>query len=198
MSQAERDLQEKFSTKRRADAFYNNQMIDYLNEEMIKFIKRMQFLFISTSDKDGNCDSSFKAGQAGFVYVIDSKTLMYPEYRGNGVMASLGNIVENPHAGLLFIDFLEDQIGLHVNGTAKIIENDQLHNIIEQNEIDDLNQLHENKAERWVVIEVDEAYIHCSKHIPHFVDRKVLHDWGTDDVLKKGGDYFKVKQSRDS
>ena len=41
MSQGERELQEKFSTKRRAEAFYNNQMIDYLNEHMIQFIQRM-------------------------------------------------------------------------------------------------------------------------------------------------------------
>ena len=79
MSQGERELQEKFSTKRRADAFYNNQMIDYLNEHMIQFIQRMQFLFISTSDESGHCDSSFKAGDPGFVYVVDEKTLMYPE-----------------------------------------------------------------------------------------------------------------------
>ena len=197
MSQGERELQEKFSTKRRADAFYNNQMIDYLNEHMIQFIKRMQFLFISTSDKTGHCDSSFKAGDPGFVYVIDEKTLMYPEYRGNGVMASLGNIVENPHAGLLFIDFLQDQVGLHVNGRAKILENDQLKNLIKQTEIDKLAQFHQKRAERWVVIEVDEAYIHCSKHIPHLVDQKFSQDRVVDEPSKNTGDYFKVKSSHD-
>lgn len=192
MSQGERVLQEKFSTKKRADAFYNNQMIDYLNDHMIQFIQRMQFLFISTSDGSGHCDSSFKAGDTGFVYVIDEKTLMYPEYRGNGVMASLGNIVENPHAGLLFMDFSQDQIGLHVNGRAKIVENEQLHTLIKQTEIDKLNQFHNNRAERFVVIEVDEAYIHCSKHIPHLVDQK-----SSNDSNKATGDYFKVKSSRD-
>src|SRR5699024_11266868 len=89
---------------------------------------------------------------------------------------SLGNIVENPHAGLLFMDFLQDQVGLHVNGRAKILENDQLKNLIKQTEIDKLAQFHQKRAERWVVIEVDESYIHCSNHILQLVDQNILDD----------------------
>lgn len=187
MSQGERDLQKIHGTKKRADAFYNNQMIDYLNDEMQQYLLRQTFIFIATSDKNGNCDSSFKAGEQGFIHVIDDKRLMYPEYRGNGVMASLGNIRENPHIGLLLIDFFDDQVGLHINGAAEIIENDNIHEIAPD--------VTDNRAERWVVVTVHEAYIHCSKHIPHLVDTKNLRDWGTDDTAKKGGDYFKVKQS---
>lgn len=187
MSQGERYLQEKHGTERRADAFYSNQMIDYLNEEMRQYLLRQTFIFIATSDKNGNCDSSFKAGEQGFIHVIDDKRLMYPEYRGNGVMASLGNILENPHIGLLLIDFFDDQIGLHINGAAEIIENEHIHNIAPD--------VTDDRAERWVVVTVHEAYIHCSKHIPHLVDTKNLRDWGMDDTAKKGGDYFKVKQS---
>lgn len=187
MSQGERDLQEKHGTERRADAFYSNQMIDYLNEDMQQYLLRQTFLFIATSDKNGNCDSSFKAGEQGFIHVIDDKRLMYPEYRGNGVMASLGNILENQHIGLLLIDFFDDQIGLHINGAAEIVENEHIHNIAPD--------VTDDRAERWVVVTVHEAYIHCSKHIPHLVDTKNLRAWGTDDTAKKGGDYFKVKQS---
>ena len=187
MSQGERDLQEKHGTERRADAFYSNQMIDYLNEDMQQYLLRQTFIFIATSDMNGNCDSSFKAGEQGFIHVIDDKRLMYPEYRGNGVMASLGNILENPHIGLLLIDFFDDQIGLHINGAAEIVENEHIHNIAPD--------VTDDRAERWVVVTVDEAYIHCSKHIPHLVDTKNLRAWGTDDTAKKGGDYFKVKQS---
>ena len=188
MSQGERDLQELHGTKRRADVFYNNQMIDYLNDEMQDFITVQTMLFIATSDKNGNCDSSFKAGEAGFIHIIDDKRIMYPEYRGNGVMASLGNIVENPHIGLLMIDFFNDQIGLHINGAAEIINTDDIHELAPD--------VKDDRAERWVVITVHEAYIHCSKHIPRLVDTKNLRDWGTDDTAKKGGDYFKVKQSK--
>ena len=187
MSQGERDLQEIHGTKRRADAFYSKQMINYLNDEMQQYLLRQTFIFIATSDSGGNCDSSFKAGEPGFIHVIDEKRVMYPEYRGNGVMASLGNILENPHIGLLLIDFFDDQVGLHINGAAEIIENENIHEVA-PNVTDD-------RAERWVVVTVHEAYIHCSKHIPHLVDTKNLRDWGTDDTAKKGGDYFKVKQS---
>ena len=58
---------------------------------------------------------------AGFVQVLDEKTLVYPEYRGNGVLASLGNILENPHIGLMFPDFYQSTVGLHVNGTARVL-----------------------------------------------------------------------------
>ena len=193
MSQGERVLQERFNTTRRANAFYNNQMIDFLNEDMIHFISEQSFIFMSTSDAEGNCDSTFKAGEKGFVYIIDETQIMYPEYRGNGVMASLGNISENPHIGLLFMDFINHHIGLHVNGTAEIMENDELDQFLNEDDVEALTEQHAGRAERWVLITVHEAYIHCSKHIPHFEEKSASADWGTDDVKKKGGDFFNVK-----
>ena len=88
---------------------------------MIEFIDRMEMVFIATADANGDCDASLRAGTPGFLRVLDDRTLAYPEYRGNGVMASLGNIGENPHVGLLMIDFVEDMIGLHVNGRAQVV-----------------------------------------------------------------------------
>ena len=192
MSQGERELQEKFGTKRRATAFYENQMIDYINEQMKDFIKKQQFMFVSTSDRHGNCDSTFRSGQKGFVYVIDDHRVMYPEYRGNGVMASLGNISENPHVGLLLVDFLEDQVGLHINGGAEIVENHALELILQDKDLVQLlEDMHQGKAERWVVVTVDEAYIHCSKHIPEL--REVSHE---EQTQKNSGNYFKVKKEK--
>ncbi|WP_257350934.1 pyridoxamine 5'-phosphate oxidase family protein [Pseudalkalibacillus decolorationis] len=187
-------LQGKYNTKKRAASFYNNQMIDYLNSVMQDFICKQEMVFISTSDSDGHCDSSFRAGMEGFIRVIDESTLLYPEYRGNGIMASLGNIVENPHIGLMFIDFIEDSIGLHVNGQASILDNEQLNTLMLSEEILEDIEREGDKPERWVVINVDEAYIHCSKHIPKFYKREKDIEWGTDDERQKGGDYFKVKQ----
>lgn len=192
MSQGERELQEKFGTKRRAAAFYDNQMIDYINEQMKDFIKKQQFMFVSTSDRHGNCDSTFRSGQKGVVYVIDDYRVMYPEFRGNGVMASLGNISENPHVGLLLIDFLKDQVGLHINGGAEIVENDALEFILQDKDlVQHLEDMHQGKAERWVVVTVDEAYIHCSKHIPEL--REVSN---SEQTQKNSGNYFKVKKEK--
>jgi hypothetical protein len=106
------------------------------------------------------------------VTVIDERTLVYPEYRGNGVMASLGNIAENGHIGLLFIDFCGDAIGLHVNGRAAIVENEELlsREQVPAGVLDALLEDGGRKPERWVGVEVVEAYIHCSKHIPRYAE----------------------------
>ena len=121
-SDGEHRLQEKYNSRARAQAFYNHQVLGYLNPAMQAFIARQEMMFVGTADKHGEADTSFRAGEAGFVRVLDENRLCYPEYRGNGVMASLGNISENPHIGLLFVDFTGAKIGLHVNGRASIVE----------------------------------------------------------------------------
>ena len=194
----EHDLQERYGNRKRADAFYKNQMLSYLNPQMRTFIARQEMFFLSTADGHGECDVSFRAGEAGFVHVLDEKILAYPEYRGNGVTASLGNIVENPHAALLFVDFLRDKVGLHVNGAARILSNEDL---LASPDVSaarraDIPETGGRRPERWVLVTVEEAYIHCSKHIPRM--EKVEEQarlWGTDDVRAKGGDYFQAKSA---
>lgn len=194
MSRGEKELQQKYGTKKRAEAFYDNQMIDFLTPTMVAFIGGQEMLFLSTADGSGNCDSSFRAGHPGFVRVLDEKRLMYPEYRGNGVMASLGNLHENPHIGLMFIDFTKDQIGLHINGAAHIVENDALDTLgLSTDEIHRFNIEEYGRAERWVVIDIHEAYIHCSKNIPVLKKQTEGHSAATD-TPKKSGDFFRVKR----
>jgi len=89
-SKGEHQAQEAFGTTRRALTFYNKQMLVYLNPLMREFIARQEMVFIATADAQGACDCSFRAGLPGFVHVLDDTTLAYPEYRGNGVMASVG------------------------------------------------------------------------------------------------------------
>ena len=106
-SEGEQILQMKVGTTNKASSFYEKQMLGYLNSYMREFISRQEMVFIATADSKGECDCSFRAGKRGFVRVLNEKTLIYPEYRGNGVMASLGNILENQHIGMTFIDFFE-------------------------------------------------------------------------------------------
>lgn len=193
----EHELQQRHGTTRRAEVFYANQMLDHINERMQAFIARMDMMFVATASASGEADCTFRAGAPGFVRILDERTVAYPEYRGNGVMASLGNISENGHIGLLFIDFVRDTIGLHVNGTARIVENlemlarpDATNSIIL-----DIGREGGRTPERWVVVDVEEAYIHCSKHIPLFSRRDKTIEWGTDDTARKGGDYFGVSSS---
>jgi predicted pyridoxine 5'-phosphate oxidase superfamily flavin-nucleotide-binding protein len=192
-SPGERELQRQHGTTDRAERFYDQQVLDHLNEKMVAFVAAQEMVFVATSDSHGECDSTFRAGPPGFIQVLDERTLTWPEYRGNGVMASLGNIRENAHVGLLLIDFFTDVIGLHVNGRAAIVENGPMLTAHPKLVIDPAPG---RRPERWVVVSVVEAYIHCSKHIPRLTKVERSRAWGTDDVRRKGGDFFEAKASR--
>ncbi|MDT4989534.1 MAG: uncharacterized protein QOI74_3628 [Micromonosporaceae bacterium] len=179
-------LQEHFGTRERAEGFYRRQVLDHLNERMRQFIARQEMMFLATSDAHGACDNTFRAGPPGFIRVLDEYRLIWPEYRGNGVMASLGNITENPHVGLLFVDFFVDVIGLHVNATAEIIEDPTIRSKRPDLPVDPVPA---RRAQVWVVARVDEAYIHCARHIPRM--RKVPRQRGDADTPQpKKSDYF--------
>ena len=194
-------MQRLYDTERRAQAFYHHQVLDRLNDRMCEFIAQREMMFLSTSDAQGNCDASIRTGPPGFVYVVDEHTLAYPEYRGNGVMASLGNLSENPHIGLLFVDFFGSTVGCHVNGTARAVDNQALLDggegfptSLREMARESLDLLAEGrKPERWVIVQVEEAYIHCSKHIPRLAKCEKEIVWGTDDSVAKGGDFFAAK-----
>jgi predicted pyridoxine 5'-phosphate oxidase superfamily flavin-nucleotide-binding protein len=197
-SHGEHELQQRYGTRSRAEAFYKHQMLSYLNAQMRTFIVRQEMFFLSTADRHGECDVSFRAGEAGFVHVLNEKMLLFPEYRGNGVLASMGNIAENPHAGLLFIDFFRDKIGLHVNGAARIFSNEELLASPDCSTAlrADIAEMNGRRPERWVLIAVEEAYVHCSKHVPRLQKAGTeMRPWGTDDVRAKGGDYFQAKSA---
>jgi predicted pyridoxine 5'-phosphate oxidase superfamily flavin-nucleotide-binding protein len=191
-STGEHALQCAYGTESRAHRFYTDQVRDRLLPAMVTFVERMEMVFVASADARGECDSSLRAGPPGFIRVLDARTLAYPEYRGNGVHASLGNISENGHVGLLMVDFVHDLIGLHVNGAARIVEAAGFAAAFPR-----LPQDAERgrRAERWVVVEVEEAYIHCRKHIPRMARVHEKREWGTDDPGRKGGDYFRAKET---
>jgi uncharacterized protein len=186
-SAGEHLLQERFGTRERAERFYGTQVLDHLNERMCEFIGRQEMMFVATADTRGECDSTFRAGPPGFVCVLEPGRVAWPEYRGNGVMASLGNIAENAHVGILFVDFFQDIIGLHVNGTAVIVGDNLMRAAYPELPVDPAPG---RRPERWVTVTIVEAYIHCAKHIPRLA--KVPRDraWGVDDAKRKGGDFF--------
>lgn len=210
-SDGEHLLQRRLDTVDRADRFYDDQVLDHLNARMREFIDRQEMFFLATADGHGECDNTFRAGPPGFLRALDARTLAYPEYRGNGVLASLGNIQENPHVGILMVDFFRDRIGLHVNGRARVVEDAEMREAHPGLPVDPVPG---RRAVVWVEVTVEEAYIHCAKHIPHLQkvpaqrrtgggdnrhrgpsgDQAIEHDrerdWGTDDVKRKGGDFF--------
>jgi hypothetical protein len=110
-------------------------------------------------------------------------------------MASIGNIFENPHIGMVFIDFFHSTVGLHVNGKAQVLDNQDL--LVRPDLPPAIIEAIQTKAgrgsEQWILVEVAEAYIHCSKHVPLLQKRDKKIHWGTDNASHKGGDYFKTK-----
>src|SRR6516162_3606835 len=125
-SNGEHALQERYQTASRALAFYQHQVLDHVNADMRAFLARQEMVFVATADARGECDCSVRVGPPAFVRPLDDVTVAYPEYRGNGVLATLGNLYENAHVALLFLDFFASTVGLHVNGRARIVENADL------------------------------------------------------------------------
>ncbi|WP_275463841.1 pyridoxamine 5'-phosphate oxidase family protein [Streptomyces noursei] len=184
-------MQQRLGTSGRADRFYADQVLDHLNVRMQEFVARQEMFFLATADRHGECDSTFRAGPSGFVQVLGDRLLAYPEYRGNGVMASVGNLSENPRLGILMIDFTRDRIGLHLNGRARVVLDEEMRAHFPDLPVDPIPG---RRAQLWVMVEVEEAYIHCAKHIPHLqkvpVNERGARAWGTDDFKRKGGDFF--------
>ncbi|WP_405145130.1 pyridoxamine 5'-phosphate oxidase family protein [Sphaerisporangium sp. NBC_01403] len=192
-SRGEHLLQSLFSTRERALRFYDRQVVDRLTPEMQEFVARQEMAFIGTSDAAGNCDTSFRAGPPGFVRVLDPGRLIYPEFRGNGVLASMGNIMENAHLSLLFVDFFDDLVGLHVNGAATITT---AYDAARRHGLTDEDQTAPGRrADRWVMVEVEEAYIHCSKHIP-LLARQDRRRRDAEGRRPSGDDHFGVAATR--
>jgi predicted pyridoxine 5'-phosphate oxidase superfamily flavin-nucleotide-binding protein len=187
-SDGEHFLQDLYGTRDRADRFYRDQMLDTLTPRMVEFLGRQTQMIIATADVDGHPDASVRFGEPGFVAVLDSRMLTWPELRGNGVMTSLGNLVKNPWTHLMFLDAAE-RIGLHLRGQSSIVEKDAM--AAEHPHIVDRPTTGRAPAQ-WVVMRLETSYIHCRKHFPR-TDAPI--DWGTDDLKAKGGDYFGAKNT---
>jgi uncharacterized protein len=189
VSPGERTVQTQLGSTERAQRFYDRQMRSQLSERMIQLIREQEMVFVATSDAVGNCDCSPRFGLPGFVRVLDERTLAYPEYRGNGVFASLGNMRENPHAGLVFLDFFRTTVGLHVNGSTRVYRPDELPPAW-MSTLTSSPSSGGPDIECWVLILVEEAYIHCSKHVPLLEKKPKAIDWGTDDPVVKSDGFF--------
>lgn len=120
-----RQLQDARDTRRIADRLEKVILRTAFTDQDRAFIQRCPMLFVATADAQGRPDCSYKGGMPGFVRVLDERTLALPDYDGNGMYRSWGNVLVNPNVGLLFIDF-ENQKRLRVSATATISADDPL------------------------------------------------------------------------
>jgi predicted pyridoxine 5'-phosphate oxidase superfamily flavin-nucleotide-binding protein len=121
-------------------------------EELHPRIEGALFFFLSTSSRDGRCDCSFKGGGPNLVRVLGPQRIAFPDFDGNGAFMSLGNIIENPFVGFLFIDFA-DGARLRVNGRAAVHEADRFKDLFPH-------------APRVVAVDVEEVIPNCANYVP--------------------------------
>jgi hypothetical protein len=120
-----RRLQQRFDTVRLADRLDERKLRETIDDGDRAFIMAADMFFLATADAAGRPQCSYKGGDPGFVRVLDERTIAFPSFDGNGMYLSAGNVLVNPHVGLLFIDF-ERRSRLRLNGVASIDETDPL------------------------------------------------------------------------
>ncbi|RQW62669.1 MSMEG_1061 family FMN-dependent PPOX-type flavoprotein [Vibrio viridaestus] len=127
--------------------------IKHLDKHARTFIKNSRLFFLSSTNQDGFLDLSPRGGDAGFVKVLDDKTLAFPDSSGNNRLDTLTNIITNPQVGLLFIvPGIEDIV--RIRGTASIHNDDELR----EHCLDG-----KTKPKSVIKVTVDSLLFHCPK-----------------------------------
>ena len=152
--QGNRKLQDQFDTRRLADLLEERAVSDTISENDAAFIAARDMFFLATSDDEGRANCSYKGGEPGFVRVVDEHTIAFPNYDGNGMYVSMGNVLENANVGLLFIDF-ENQHRMRLNGIASIDGHDPL-------------MAEYPEAQFIVRVRAREVFPNCPRYIHHY------------------------------
>lgn len=120
-----RELQDAFGTRKLADRIEEIACVTEFDDETKASIEAQDMFFLASVDHNGRPTVSYKGGDVGLVKVIDTRTLVFPNYDGNGMYMSVGNIAQNSEVGLLFISF-EKPHRIRVQGTATVSREDPL------------------------------------------------------------------------
>ena len=123
--EGQRELQDRFDTRRLADRIDSLLVKDTIGPGERAFIEARDMFFLATCDPEGRPTCSYKGGDPGFVKVVDERTVAFPNYDGNGMYLSMGNIVGGSDVGMLFIDF-ETGGRLRLDGRATVDPDDRL------------------------------------------------------------------------
>ncbi len=146
-----RRLQEEFDTSKLADRVNQILVLSEITEQHQAFIESRDMFFLTSIDHRGYPTCSYKGGTPGFLKVIDTKTLAFPSYDGNGMFLSMGNINTNDKIGMLLIDF-ETPHRVRIHGTASIDKEDPL-----------MKEF--NGSELVVRITITEIFVNCPRYV---------------------------------
>jgi len=150
--QGNRVFQDEFGSRRLADRLEERSRTAFTDDDKV-FIESCIYFFIATADASGHPDCSFKGGAPGFVRVTGPSELAFPDYDGNGMFKSIGNLAINPHVALLFIAMHGTPKRLRINGNARIDRDDPL--------------LPDTIGAQLIVrIEADVIFPNCPRYIP--------------------------------
>ena len=149
-----RTLQTQFGTTKMADRIAELASHNAFNDDAKGFIEHSEMFFLTTINDKGQPTVSYKGGDMGFVKVIDSNTLIFPSYDGNGMFLSMGNINGNPQIGMLFISF-ETPHRIRVQGTASVSQDPTL-------------LAHYKEADFVVTVKLSELWQNCPRYIPKY------------------------------
>src|SRR2546421_8961569 len=122
-----RELQDRFDTRRLADVLGERaeERSRRISDADRTFIESQDMFFLATADAEGRPNCSYKGGDPGFVRVVDEHPVAFPNYDGNGMYLSMGNVLVNANVGMLFIDF-ERGRRMRLNGEATVDAGDPL------------------------------------------------------------------------
>ncbi|MGW0817862.1 MSMEG_1061 family FMN-dependent PPOX-type flavoprotein [Streptomyces viridiviolaceus] len=128
---------------------------DRLTDEDLDILARSPFCLLATSDAHGNCDVSPRGDAPGFTHVLGCGTLALPDRPGNRRGDSFHNILDNPHAGLLYLIPGRKEV-LRVNGRARILTDAPF--------LDAMTE-QDRRPTLALVLEIDEIYLHCPQSL---------------------------------
>ena len=148
----QRALQAQFCTEKMADRIEQLASHAEFNDDAKGFIEHSEMFFLTTINDKGQPTVSYKVGDMGFVKVLDSNTLIFPSYDGNGMFLSMGNIVGNTNIGMLFISF-ETPHRIRIQGTASISQDAAL-------------LANYKEADFVVTVKLSELWQNCPRYIP--------------------------------
>lgn len=129
------------------------QVIDHIDEHCRAWIERSPFVVLSSASASGAMDVAPKGDPAGFVRVLDPKTLAVPDRPGNRRGDTFRNVLENPHVGLMFIVPKRREV-VRVSGTAQIVKDELLLRSM---------AVRDKVPALALLIRVEEAMFHCGK-----------------------------------
>lgn len=146
-----RKMQDAAGTRTLANHISANYVTGGLDSTARAIVEEADCFYLATADATGAPDCSYKGGLPGFVKVLNPAVIVFPSYDGNGMFRSLGNIVENPQIGMLFIDYGKP-VKLRVNGVADVSTDESL-----------LRMFHE--ADAAVRVRIRDVFENCPRYL---------------------------------